>query len=129
MKDRFGFDWSNIQGTQFWRRPGIGRRLFFRHVASAVRWHMQDLLRAIEKRGKPVYDTVVFDPPRQGAEAQARELAKSNVKTVVAVSCDATTFARDARILIGGGYKLARVTAVDQFRYSFHVEMVGKFEK
>lgn len=75
------------------------------------------------------FDAVVFDPPRQGAEAQARELAKSNVKTVVAVSCDATTFARDARILIGGGYKLARVTAVDQFRYSFHVEMVGKFEK
>lgn len=76
-----------------------------------------------------VFDAVVFDPPRQGAEAQARELAKSNVPVVVAVSCDAATFARDARILIDGGYKLARVTAVDQFRYSFHVEMVGKFER
>jgi 23S rRNA (uracil1939-C5)-methyltransferase len=75
------------------------------------------------------FDAVVFDPPRQGAEAQARELAKSNVKTVVAVSCDATSFARDARILIGGGYKLARVTAVDQFRWSYHVEIVGKFER
>jgi 23S rRNA (uracil1939-C5)-methyltransferase len=71
----------------------------------------------------------VFDPPRQGAEAQTRELIKSAVPVVVAVSCDATTFARDARILVDGGYKLVSVTPVDQFRYSFHVEMVGKFEK
>ncbi len=74
-------------------------------------------------------DAVVFDPPRQGAETQARELAKSSVPVVVAVSCDAATFARDARILVDGGYKLVSVTPVDQFRYSFHVEMVGKFEK
>jgi 23S rRNA (uracil1939-C5)-methyltransferase len=72
---------------------------------------------------------VVFDPPRQGAEAQAHELAKSKVPVVVAVSCDPSTFARDARILIDGGYKLARVTPVDQFRYSAHVELVAKFEK
>jgi 23S rRNA (uracil1939-C5)-methyltransferase len=71
----------------------------------------------------------VFDPPRQGAEAQARELAKSNVKTIVAVSCDATTFARDANILVGGGYKLLGVTPVDQFRYSSHVELVATFER
>jgi 23S rRNA (uracil1939-C5)-methyltransferase len=74
-------------------------------------------------------DTVVFDSPRQGAEAQARELVKSAVPVVVAVSCDATTFARDARILVDGGYKLVGVTPVDQFRYSFHVEMVAKFER
>ena len=72
---------------------------------------------------------MVFDPPRQGAEAQSQELAKSAVPTVIAVSCDAATFARDARILVGGGYRLARVSAVDQFRYSFHVEIVGKFER
>jgi 23S rRNA (uracil1939-C5)-methyltransferase len=75
------------------------------------------------------FDAVVFDPPRQGAERQAHELVKSAVPLVVAVSCDATTFARDARILVEGGYKLAAVTPVDQFRYSFHVEIVGKFEK
>jgi 23S rRNA (uracil1939-C5)-methyltransferase len=75
------------------------------------------------------FDAVVFDPPRQGAEAQSRELAKSAVPTVIAVSCDAATFARDARILIDGGYRLARVSAIDQFRYSFHVEIVGKFER
>jgi 23S rRNA (uracil1939-C5)-methyltransferase len=75
------------------------------------------------------FDAVVFDPPRQGAEAQAHELAKSTVKTIVAVSCDAMTFARDAKILIGGGYKLMGVTPVDQFRYSPHVELVAKFER
>jgi 23S rRNA (uracil1939-C5)-methyltransferase len=75
------------------------------------------------------FDAVVFDPPRQGAEAQARELAKSTIKTIVGVSCDVTTFARDAKILVDGGYKLTRVTAVDQFRWSHHVEVVGKFEK
>ncbi|HEY6858284.1 MAG TPA: RNA methyltransferase [Pseudolabrys sp.] len=72
-------------------------------------------------------DAVVFDPPRQGAEAQARELAKSAVPVVVAVSCDAATFTRDAKILLDGGYKLATVTPVDQFRYSHHVEIVAKF--
>jgi 23S rRNA (uracil1939-C5)-methyltransferase len=75
------------------------------------------------------FDAVVFDPPRQGAEAQAREIAKSDVPVAIGVSCDANTFARDARILVQGGYKLSRVTAVDQFRYSFHVEIVGKFDR
>jgi len=71
------------------------------------------------------FDAVVFDPPRQGAEAQARQLAASRVPLIVAVSCNATTFARDARILADGGYRLASVTPVDQFRYSAHVEIVG----
>ena len=73
------------------------------------------------------FDAVVFDPPRQGAETQARELAKSAVPAIVAVSCSAATFTRDAKILIDGGYKLAAVTPVDQFRYSHHVEIVAKF--
>ncbi len=72
-------------------------------------------------------DAIVFDPPRQGAEAQAREIAKSKAKIVVAVSCNPNTLARDAKILIGGGYKLGAVTPVDQFRYSGHVEVVAKF--
>jgi 23S rRNA (uracil1939-C5)-methyltransferase len=75
------------------------------------------------------YDAVAFDPPRQGAEAQARELAKGSVPVVIAVSCDRATFARDARILVDGGYRLNSVTPLDQFRYSFHVEIVARFEK
>jgi 23S rRNA (uracil1939-C5)-methyltransferase len=75
------------------------------------------------------FDAVVFDPPRQGAESQARALAASKVPLVVAVSCNAATFARDARILADGGYRLTRVTPVDQFLYSPHVELVGRFER
>jgi 23S rRNA (uracil1939-C5)-methyltransferase len=75
------------------------------------------------------FDAVVFDPPRAGAEAQARQLAKSNVKTVVAVSCDPASFARDAEILVGGGYKMKSLTAVDQFKWTSHVEIVGTFSR
>ncbi|HUD87758.1 MAG TPA: RNA methyltransferase [Xanthobacteraceae bacterium] len=74
------------------------------------------------------FDAVVFDPPRQGAQAQARELAASRVPTVVAVSCDIATFARDLRQLIDGGYRVTAVTPVDQFRYSAHVEIVARLE-
>ncbi len=75
------------------------------------------------------FDAVVFDPPRAGAEAQAKQLARSRVKAIVAVSCDAGTFARDAEILVGGGYALKRVTAVDQFKWSSHVEIVALFTR
>jgi 23S rRNA (uracil1939-C5)-methyltransferase len=75
------------------------------------------------------YDAVVFDPPRQGAQAQSRELAMSGVPIIVAVSCNAGTFARDLRQLIDGGYRLSTVTPVDQFRYSAHVEVVARLEK
>jgi 23S rRNA (uracil1939-C5)-methyltransferase len=75
------------------------------------------------------FDAVVFDPPRQGARAQARELALSEVPVVIAVSCDRGSFARDARILVGGGYRLMQVTPIDQFRYSFHVEIVALFRR
>jgi 23S rRNA (uracil1939-C5)-methyltransferase len=75
------------------------------------------------------FDAVVFDPPRQGAQAQARELAASKVPLIVAVSCNPGTFARDAAALVHGGYGLVDVTPVDQFRYSAHVEIVGRLER
>jgi 23S rRNA (uracil1939-C5)-methyltransferase len=75
------------------------------------------------------FDAVIFDPPRQGAEAQARALAQSQVPLVVAVSCNPGTFARDARLLVDGGYRLLSVTPIDQFRYSAHVEMVSRFNR
>ena len=75
------------------------------------------------------YDTVVFDPPRQGAQAQVTQLAASKVPAVIAVSCNVTTFARDARILIEGGYKIEAVTPVDQFRHTPHVELVARFRR
>jgi len=75
------------------------------------------------------YDCVVFDPPRAGAEAQCRQLAKSKVRNVIAVACDTQSFARDARVLIEGGYRLTTVTPVDQFKYSPHVEIVAHFTR
>jgi 23S rRNA (uracil1939-C5)-methyltransferase len=75
------------------------------------------------------FDAVVFDPPRQGAQAQARELALSGVPRIVAVSCNPATFARDAGELVRGGYRLTEVTPVDQFRYAAHVEIVARLEK
>jgi 23S rRNA (uracil1939-C5)-methyltransferase len=73
------------------------------------------------------YDALVFDPPRQGAQAQAQQLAASKVPVVIAVSCNVATFARDARILTDGGYRIERVTPVDQFRHTPHVELVARF--
>ncbi len=73
------------------------------------------------------FDAVVFDPPRQGAQAQAAQLAASKIPMVVAVSCNVATFARDARILIDGGYRIEGVTPVDQFRHTPHVELVARF--
>jgi 23S rRNA (uracil1939-C5)-methyltransferase len=75
------------------------------------------------------YDGIVFDPPRAGAEAQARQIAASRVKRVVAVACDVQTFARDAAILISGGYRLKEVVPVDQFKWTAHLEVVGIFER
>ena len=75
------------------------------------------------------YDTIVFDPPRQGAQAVATQLAASKIPTVVAVSCNVATFARDAKILIDGGYKIDGVTPVDQFRHTPHVELVARFRR
>jgi 23S rRNA (uracil1939-C5)-methyltransferase len=95
-------------------------------VTAKVRDLFRDPLAAIELKD---FDGAVFDPPRAGAEAQSKELAQSRLKTVVGVSCEPRTFARDAKILIDGGYTLERVTPVDQFAYSTHVEIVGVFRR
>lgn len=75
------------------------------------------------------FDAVVVDPPRAGAEAQMRRLAASKVPVIASVSCDAGTFARDGAILAAGGYRLERVTPVDQFKWTPHVEIVGVFRR
>ena len=75
------------------------------------------------------YDCVVFDPPRQGAQAQSQQLAASKIALAVSVSCNLATFARDARILIDGGFKIDSVTPVDQFRHTPHVELVARFKR
>lgn len=75
------------------------------------------------------FDAVVIDPPRAGAAAQAAALAASAVPTVAWVSCDPVSFARDARVMMQGGYALGRIEVVDQFRWSPHVELVAAFAR
>lgn len=75
------------------------------------------------------FDVIVMDPPREGAAAQAAEIARSTVPVVVYVSCNPATFARDARLLADGGYRLGQVTPIDQFLWSTHLEVVGAFAR
>ncbi|MEX1153553.1 class I SAM-dependent RNA methyltransferase [Parvibaculum sp.] len=103
-----------------------GPALRFKPVTTETRDLMRRPLLAVEMKA---FDAVVFDPPRAGAAAQAAELAKSVVPVVVAVSCSPATFARDARTLIDGGYRLTRLTPVDQFLWSPHIELVGIFAR
>jgi 23S rRNA (uracil1939-C5)-methyltransferase len=100
-------------------------------------WRQTPGLKKIESEGRDLFrrpltaaelkgfDAVVFDPPRVGAEAQALEIAKSGVKRAVAVSCNATSFARDLQVLTNGGFRIEKVVPVDQFRHSAHVEVVA----
>jgi 23S rRNA (uracil1939-C5)-methyltransferase len=89
----------------------------------------RDLFRDPLTRFELPYEAVVLDPPRAGAEAQARELAQSKIATVVMVACDPRSFARDAAILVAGGYAMSDLVAVDQFTQSTHIEIAATFRR
>ena len=95
-------------------------------LTAVVRDLARDPLTALELSG---FQAVIFNPPRAGAHTQAKALADADVPVVVGVSCNPGTFARDARVLVDGGYYLDQVCAVDQFRYTTHVEIVGVFRR
>lgn len=75
------------------------------------------------------YDFIFVDPPRAGALTQVEQIALSSLKNVVYISCNPASFARDAQILCGAGFKLSSVTPLDQFLWSEHLEVIGKFER
>ena len=75
------------------------------------------------------FDAALIDPPRAGALEQSRALAASALPLVVSISCNPATFARDARILIDGGFQIDAVTPLDQFRFSPHVEIAAVFRR
>jgi 23S rRNA (uracil1939-C5)-methyltransferase len=118
----FDSDRPAVEALQYAVRHTSG----LKPVTATVRDLFRDPLAPVELAS---YDAIVFDPPRAGARTQALEIARSMVKTVVAVSCDPGTFARDAATLVAGGYVLEFVTPVDQFAWSPHVEMVGVFRR
>ena len=74
-------------------------------------------------------DVVVIDPPRTGAAAQIAQLARAEVDRIAYVSCDPGSFARDAAVLLGAGWRIGPVAVVDQFRWSAHVELVAAFRR
>ena len=83
----------------------------------------------IKAEGLNQFDLIVMDPPRSGAFKQSIEIAKSNVKNVIYVSCNPLTFKDDALELIKGGYKILNITPIDQFPNTKHLEIVAMFEK
>ena len=86
----------------------------------------RDLARNPLPRGSlGAYAAAVFDPPRAGAARQAEGLAASSVERIVAISCNPATFARDAAILIAGGYRFEHVTPIDQFVWTPHLELAA----
>ncbi|MGN7868898.1 class I SAM-dependent RNA methyltransferase [Paracoccus sp. 22332] len=102
-----------------WRAaPGLGR------VTTEIRDLARRPLMADELER---FDAIVIDPPRAGAEAQAREIARSRVGRLAFVACDPVNFSRDAQLLADGGFRLTRLIVVDQFRWSPHVETVAEF--
>jgi 23S rRNA (uracil1939-C5)-methyltransferase len=75
------------------------------------------------------FGAVILDPPRAGAEEQVVQLAASDTPVIAYVSCNPASFARDAKLLVEGGYTLDWVQPVGQFRWSTHVELAGRFSK
>ena len=104
--------------------------LALKRAAPSVAVEHRDLYRRpLDARELENFDAVVLDPPRAGAEEQAQALAESPVARIAYVSCNPATFARDARLLADGGYRLAWVRPVGQFRWSTHVELAAAFSR
>ena len=107
-------------------RAGIGSTRGLKPIEAQARDLFRRPLAPWDLRG---CDAVVLDPPRAGALEQTRQLPGTKATTVVYVSCNPVTFARDARVLIDAGFRLEQVTPVDQFLWSAHVELVGVFRR
>jgi 23S rRNA (uracil1939-C5)-methyltransferase len=104
----------------------IRRAQGIKPIKTLARDLMREPLAAAELNA---FDAVLFDPPRAGALAQSGALAKSRVPKVIAMSCNPASFARDARVLLEGGFALERVVPIDQFVFSAHVELVAVFAR
>jgi 23S rRNA (uracil1939-C5)-methyltransferase len=95
-----------------------------------IRCEARDLFRRpLEPLELRKTEALVFDPPRAGAAAQCERLATTEIPRLAAISCEPATFARDARTLVDGGYRLDWVQPVDQFLWSPHVELAAQFTR
>lgn len=103
------------------QKAGVGLKNFKAERRNLFR----EPLSALELNG---FDTVLLDPPRVGASAQITELTKSMVPKIIYVSCNPQSFAADAAMLVGAGYRLDGLKLFDQFLWSNHCELVGVFD-
>lgn len=107
-------------------KAGVGTARGLKPITAEARDLFRRPLAPYDLRG---CDAIVLDPPRAGARDQTAQLPGTKAHTVVYVSCNPVTFARDARLLIDAGFRLERVTPIDQFLWSAHIELVGVFRR
>jgi 23S rRNA (uracil1939-C5)-methyltransferase len=107
-------------------KAGVGSTRGLRQITAEARDLFRRPLTPFDLKG---CEAIVFDPPRAGAIEQVAQITGSKATTVVGVSCNPQTFARDARVLVDAGYRLETVTPVDQFLWSSHIELVGVFRR
>lgn len=107
-------------------KQGVGSAKGMKQITAEARDLFRRPLTPYDLKG---CEAIVFDPPRAGAIDQTAQIAGTKAAVVVGVSCNAQTFARDARVLIDAGFRLETVTPVDQFLWSAHVELVGVFRR
>lgn len=107
-------------------KAGIGSARGLKPIEAQARDLFRRPLAPYDLRG---CEAIVLDPPRAGAIEQTQQLTGTKAATVAYVSCNPQTFARDARVLLDAGFTLERVTPVDQFLWSAHVELVGVFRR
>ncbi len=112
------------------REAALTLQMAARRSGKAVSVEHRDLYRRpYDARELAAFDAVILDPPRAGAEEQVRQLALSEVPQIAYVSCNPATFARDAAMLVGGGYRLDWARPVGQFRWSTHIELAASFTR
>jgi 23S rRNA (uracil1939-C5)-methyltransferase len=119
---------GQVTAAEAGREAVLALKLAAARAGRPMQTEHRDLYRRpYDRKELTAFDAVVLDPPRAGAQAQVTELAASSVARIAYVSCNPATFARDAEILVDGGYKLGWARPVGQFRWSTHVELAAAF--
>ncbi len=119
-----------VRAVEAARDPLAALRSAARRAGRPIEAEQRDLYRRpLVAQELASFDAVVLDPPRAGAEAQVLELARSQVPVIAYVACNPASFARDAAVLTGAGWRLDWVRPVGQFLWSTHVELVGRLAR
>jgi len=112
------------------RDPALALRLAANRSGRAIAVEHRDLFRRpLSEDELSKFDAVILDPPRAGAKEQAPALARADIGRIAYVSCNPATFARDARTLAEGGWRIDWIKPVGQFRWSTHVELAAAFSR